>query len=436
MITLLIIADDFTGALDTGVQFAAYGARTHVVTDISYDFSCADPDIQVLVMDTRTRHLPADAAEKIVYGLTKRAISRGIPYIYKKTDSALRGCVGSELSAVLRASGINSLPFLPSLPKMKRCVRDGFLYIDGCPVKDSVFGRDPLNPVTSSYIPELIQQQSTVHVSIHSLKKPEGIPSFFPEIAVWDAETDSELLQLGKLLQSQGRLSVTAGCAGFGSILAQLLQLSGNPVSAPTFRPGLLVICGSVNPITLQQLEDAEQKGFPRISLSPEQLADPGFWDTPAGFSHLEQWMYFFKQNRRLILDTNGPVRAEAARQNALQMYAKAHGLSQEELQKRIPDACGRILKGLAAQGIDGTFMVIGGDTLAGCMRQLGVCELEPQCELEPGTVLSSFRLDQKPCQIISKSGGFGSRELLSTLAHQILVQPPAGQNHISSNTF
>ena len=80
--------------------------------------------------------------------------------------------------------------------------------------------------------------------------------------------------------------------------------------------------------------------------------------------------------------------------------------------------------------------MVIGGDTLAGCMRQLGVCELEPQCELEPGTVLSSFRLDQKPCQIISKSGGFGSKELLSTLAHQILVQPPAGQNHTSSNTF
>ena len=30
---------------------------------------------------------------------------------------------------------------------------------------------------------------------------------------------------------------------------------------------------------TLQQLEDAEQKGFPRISLSPEQLADPGFWE-------------------------------------------------------------------------------------------------------------------------------------------------------------
>lgn len=33
MITLLIIADDFTGALDTGVQFAAAGTVVRVVTD-------------------------------------------------------------------------------------------------------------------------------------------------------------------------------------------------------------------------------------------------------------------------------------------------------------------------------------------------------------------------------------------------------------------
>ena len=34
MVKLLIIADDFTGALDTGVQFAARGAATRVITDL------------------------------------------------------------------------------------------------------------------------------------------------------------------------------------------------------------------------------------------------------------------------------------------------------------------------------------------------------------------------------------------------------------------
>ena len=42
MTKLLILADDFTGALDTGVQFAVRGARTCVVTDPAYDFAHAE----------------------------------------------------------------------------------------------------------------------------------------------------------------------------------------------------------------------------------------------------------------------------------------------------------------------------------------------------------------------------------------------------------
>jgi len=37
-VKLFIIADDFTGALDTGVKFAAAGISTKVVTDFSLDF--------------------------------------------------------------------------------------------------------------------------------------------------------------------------------------------------------------------------------------------------------------------------------------------------------------------------------------------------------------------------------------------------------------
>ena len=37
MLLLLIIADDFTGALDTGVQFAAYGAATRVMVKDQVD---------------------------------------------------------------------------------------------------------------------------------------------------------------------------------------------------------------------------------------------------------------------------------------------------------------------------------------------------------------------------------------------------------------
>ena len=68
MLELLIIADDFTGALDTGVQFAGGGAETRVVTDRNYDYCAAEAGIQVLVMDAETRHLPAKEAYDVVYG--------------------------------------------------------------------------------------------------------------------------------------------------------------------------------------------------------------------------------------------------------------------------------------------------------------------------------------------------------------------------------
>lgn len=70
--------------------------------------------------------------------------------------------------------------------------------------------------------------------------------------------------------------------------------------------------------------------------------------------------------------------------------------------------------------GLDSTLMITGGDTLLGCMKRLGVREMEPLCELEAGIVLSNFILNHQKCQIISKSGGFGSRELLSQLANRI----------------
>lgn len=49
MIKMLIIADDFTGALDTGVKFSAAGAKTKVSTDTEMDFT-ADISEEVLVL--------------------------------------------------------------------------------------------------------------------------------------------------------------------------------------------------------------------------------------------------------------------------------------------------------------------------------------------------------------------------------------------------
>ena len=134
MIHLFVIADDFTGALDTGVQFASYGAALE-----------ADAQTQVLVVDAETRHLPAAQAYDTVYRLVRWAKEKKIGCIYKKTDSALRGNIGAELSAALAADGGDRLHFVPAFPNLERVTRGGVHYIGGVPVAQSVFERTPLS---------------------------------------------------------------------------------------------------------------------------------------------------------------------------------------------------------------------------------------------------------------------------------------------------
>lgn len=423
MLTLLIIADDFTGALDTGVQFAASGVNTRVVTFADYDFKQVDPEVQVLVMDAETRHLSAKEAYKVVYDMTIRAMAAKIPYLYKKTDSALRGNIGSELAAMLHASGKKSLFFLPAFPKMNRHTKGGYHYIDGIPVSESVFGNDPFEPVTSSYIPEMIEGQCDVKVSVRALEhlniSDEEIYDAVQEdqkLFVLDAQTDEQLEIWGNYLKKSDQLYLTAGCAGFGAVLPDLLKIVGVHQTRVKLFPKFLMICGSVNPITAMQLDYAEKNGFLRVHLKTEERLNQEFWTSAIGQERLREIKELLEKHACMILDSN-----DLPGQDETKQYADRHHLSLESIRVRIASSFGHILKYLLNQAVERSLMITGGDTLLGCMEQLGVKEMEPICELAPGTVLSQFTLNEKKYQVISKSGGFGQETLLVELADKII---------------
>lgn len=416
MITLLIIADDFTGALDTGVQFASAGAVVRVVTDIRYDYKQADDSVQVLVMDAETRHLESREAYEVVWEITKRAMACGIPYIYKKTDSALRGNIGSELTALLDASERNILPFLPAFPQMGRITREGIHYIDNVPVQDSVFGQDPFEPVTCSFIPDIIHLQSYIPVQVvreGTQPEPDDRPV---KIVTYDAQSQDSLIKAALELYNRGQLAIMAGCAGFASVLPTLLGLGGRETYAPQFVPRFLVACGSVNPITKSQLAYAESHGFTRIRLTPRQKLDRDYWNTQEGQNMLKSWMLLCQLERRCILDSNDPEGSDETME-----YAREHNISLAAVRTGIADSMGFVLKNLVERGLKSTLLITGGDTLMGFMNQIKVYEMEPVCEMAPGTVLSRFRIGDNIYQAISKSGGFGSEELLTQLADVIL---------------
>lgn len=409
MKTLLMIADDFTGALDTGVQFAARGARTRVVTDPAYDFSQAEEDVQVLVLDAETRHLTPEAAYKVVFRAVRDALRAGFRYIYKKTDSALRGNIGAELTAVMDAAGADRLAFVPALPKMNRVTRGGVHYIDGVPVAQSVFGQDPFEPVTASSVAEIIGAQSQVPVVLRAPETAEA--GLRPGIQVFDAETDGDLTRIGRALGREA-LRLSAGCAGFASELAELLELRGTPPGLPCLAPSLFVACGSVNPVTLRQMEAAGKAGFPHVHLSPVQKLDALWLEAPDCAAAVRGWLSAAERERCFILDVNDPAgRDDTAR------YAGERHLTTEDLRVRISAQLGRLVRRALDGGLDATLLCTGGDTLLALTRAVGAAELTPVCELETGVVLTAFAYHGKTYHIVSKSGGFGEPDLFIRLA-------------------
>ncbi|GHT92238.1 hypothetical protein FACS1894140_3970 [Spirochaetia bacterium] len=222
MFTLLILADDLTGALDTGVQFAKKGIPTRVLLSPASppfgDAVLVDENPVVLVINTDTRHCSIPDAGKIITACLERY--RDIPYVYKKTDSTLRGNIGAELEALMTARHISQLPFVPAYPGLGRTTAGGHQLINGVPINKTDMASDALNPIRHSFIPDIIGEESGIPVSLipaHTPLSAKNTKSQKREILVYDCDNDGELRDIAHTLKTQGLLSVTAGCAGFAA---------------------------------------------------------------------------------------------------------------------------------------------------------------------------------------------------------------------------
>ena len=104
MLDWAVIADDLTGAADTGVQFLPVCAPVFLVDHRRLDavaLRAAAP--AALAVFTNSRALPAGDARRAA-AAAGRAIRRlGPARVYKKIDSALRGNIGTELEGVMEA---------------------------------------------------------------------------------------------------------------------------------------------------------------------------------------------------------------------------------------------------------------------------------------------------------------------------------------------
>ena len=112
-IPFAMLADDVTGACDTGVQFAAVGLSTEVFLK-SEGLPDTMPELTVLATETRNA-TATDSRAKITTSC-ERLKARGLHLVYKKIDSTLRGHIGAEMSAMMDEADAAAALVAPAFP--------------------------------------------------------------------------------------------------------------------------------------------------------------------------------------------------------------------------------------------------------------------------------------------------------------------------------
>lgn len=415
MVKLVVIADDFTGALDTGIKFAKAGARSQVMLQSDFEPEEICEESEVLIVDAETRHLNRDAAYRIVYNLVRHCERCGVTYFYKKTDSALRGNVGSELSALSDATGC-SVHFAPALPCLNRIIRNGILYVDNVPVAQSLFGKDPFEPVKKSLVEEVIREGTDMKVvSLSGCKRVKHEED--RSIYVYDAQNQSEMENIAKCLFEKAELKATAGCAGFADCLTRVIGFSKEG-SSPIHRvKNLLVVCGSVNEITKKQVEYAEKRGFQRIRLNVLQKLQPNYFEREEAREFEKEFWSKYQDGFSVILDVfSGDNTLEEAEQ-----YSAEAQIPKGEIRERIAQRLCEFADIWLHFGTKSALVLTGGDTVYTFLERKKCREIRPICEIVPGAVLFEAEIFGQKLQIISKSGGFGNESVFVELADAML---------------
>lgn len=386
MLDLLIFADDFTGALDTGVKFSSRNIKTLVTSDIKFNIERLESDVKVLVINTETRHLSNQQAYDRIIDLLNSIERSRYRKFYKKIDSAFRGNISSEIMALRDFFDFELISVAGAYPDMNRVIRNGILYIDDKPVDESVFSKDPLDPSDESEVKKIINKGNDLYIkNIYELPLVDELDMC--DVLVFDCVTNQDLDEIYSELEKSDNLMVTVGCAGFAETIAKNVQKEYICEKCEDIKYPIAILSGSLNPITLKQIEKFRESGEVISVLNREYI------------ENIEEDIHknlVDSETKKIVFETFDFNRV------------KESSIDTNE----ISDILGILTKKLFAQGFR-SFMFIGGDTLYGIMKVLGISEIEPIDEVYTGVVESKIEIENEEVLIISKSGGFGKEDLL-----------------------
>lgn len=250
--SILVVADDFTGANDAGVSLAQVGHTVDVAFEMHYR-----GDASVWVINSNSRAMdPKLAAMKITSLMSHLPLANNPPLVIKKIDSTLRGNIGAEIEALMKACGITGAVVAPAFPQAGRITVAGECWVNGVRITETEFASDPKTPVLSARIADIIRLQTAIPCQPVTVSQLSHLSYEQPWISVIDAQTDSDLDRIAAAVMQAKQPLLLVGSAGICDAVARR--------SAIMPPPTVLAIIGSMSEIAQRQI--ATLHSHPRIT--------------------------------------------------------------------------------------------------------------------------------------------------------------------------
>jgi|GEM_PF-2564180 len=268
---LIIIADDLTGSGDAGLFFAS-SSKSPSIVFYSQLASLKKISAPVILIDTESRFCPAREAarrQELVIKFLKKRLS-GNFLIYKKIDSTLRGNIIAETKKILQNLPVRGkIPVIVAFPRQKRYTIGGWQYVGRTRLDKTPFALDPRNRLVTANVQQLFERIARAKFFVH------------------DCQTQNQLKKIAKdIFQQMLKTQIAIGSAAVLEEIARIYyhQKINYPFISRKYRflrPNLLLVNGSANPLSHQQIEFLQRKCllpkniFLTIISAPKEKSSP-----------------------------------------------------------------------------------------------------------------------------------------------------------------
>jgi uncharacterized protein YgbK (DUF1537 family) len=372
---IIVFADDFSGAAEMAGIGLRYGLRTEIHTD-----KIIPVKTDLLVIDSSTRLASEKEAGHKIDKLAMQLKGIDFDWLYKKTDSVLRGHILTELKSLMINFGRPDVLLVPQNPGIGRVIRQGKYFINNIPLDETEFAEDPDFPRQSSEVLKLMGEPDGSGVNLLDVHQKNQLKG----ITIGSATSENDLELWAKYLTPE--IMPAGGSEFFRAILNAKGMVPKSFVSAQYFDAGkrILIIRGSTSKSGEILIRNWEKKKI-------------GICNIPCAVSKL---------NQNYVRSWQDSIKNAFKKTNMVV-------LTIDQQIERVPDSVGSLSDVLASitsevlhtVPLDELF-IEGGDTASGILRLLGWNRFYPVEEWDLGVVRMKIS-DDPSIHLTTKPGSY-----------------------------